>query len=100
MAKPLHYGTIRAEMALTAGSGDVYGWAMGWWFAIAGRLYDDGETIPDEWHYRPSPFGGADPDGYEDQTLAELCIPADALLYAGKVLARYVSACKRKGLDY
>lgn len=100
MPRPAHYETIKSEMAVNSGGGDVYGWAMGWWFAIAGRLNDDGEAVPADWSYRPSPFGGADPDALEDSTLAELALPADTLIYVGNVLSRYIAACKRRGLDY
>jgi hypothetical protein len=95
------YHIIRSEMAVSAGD-DPWGWCMGWWFAVAGRLHDDGGPVPAGWHYRPSPFGGggADPDAYEDDTLAELRPCGAALIHAGNVLSRYASRVRRAGLDY
>lgn len=94
------YANLRAEMACSAGCSDAWGWCMGWWFAIAGAIHDRGDAVPAEWHYRPSPMGGADPDGFEDNTIAELEITTPALIHAGNLLNRYAEFCKRKELDY
>lgn len=93
------YLTLKAWMAVDAG-GDPYGWGMSWWFAIAGRLHEDGVQLPASWHYRPSPFGGGVLENFEDHTLADLSLEPAALLRMGEVLSRYIRACKHKGLDY
>jgi len=94
------YAALRAEMAADSGDGDPWGWCMGWWFAIAGTLHDRGETVPAAWHYRPSPFGGVDPDDFNASLIAELDTTSPALVHAGNVLSRYAERCRRAGRDY
>lgn len=97
---------VRFEVRLTSDEGDVYGWAMGWWFAIADVLYVYGENIPAEWKYSPgvSARTGDVPDSYEAQLLSDLLagcdITADDMRYWGMVLLRYVDVCSLAGRSY
>jgi hypothetical protein len=40
---------------------DEWGACMGWWFAIAGELYNRGAPIPEDWRYQPG-LHPVDPD--------------------------------------
>lgn len=95
-----HYQNLKAEMAVSAGDGDPWGWCMAWWFAIAGTLYDRGEDIPREWQYGPGARQGPEPDSFEETAIRDLEISSPALIRMGNVLTRYASWCKFKELDY
>lgn len=88
---------LMREMRI-AQSGDWWGDTMGWWFAVAGEMYERGLPIPAEWKYRPSPFGAKDPDAYE----TEICETAtdNALCLFGRALNRYAKKLKAAGKDY
>lgn len=88
---------LMKEMRIGA-SGDWWGTTMAWWFAVAGEMDERGLDIPKEWRYRPSPFGGKEPDMYE----TEVCEGAtdSALLTFGRALTRYAAILKKAGKDY
>jgi|SRR5215472_1875449 len=88
---------LMAEFRISA-DGDWWGNTMGWWFAVAGEMWERGLPIPDSWQYRPSPFGGRDPDAYE----TEPCERATdhALILFGRALHRYAGILKKAGQDY
>ncbi len=94
----LDYRNLKSEVATFWDGGDEWGDTLGWWFAIAGELHDRAAAIPAEWHYRPSPFGGVDPDDFRAPTCAEAS--DEALLRMGSVLHRYADRLKRHGFDY
>ncbi len=52
---------LRDEYALVFEGPDD---AREWWFKVAGELYARGETLPDEWEYRPG-LHPVDPDDIE-----------------------------------
>ncbi len=81
-----------------ATSGDPWGDTMGWWFAVAGEMYERDLPIPAEWRYRPSPLGSKDPDAYE----TPICSMAtdEALRLFGRALTRYADRLRAAGKDY
>lgn len=85
------------EMRVGA-SGDWWGTTMQWWFAVAGETNERCLEIPPEWHYRPSPLGGKEPEQYE----TEVCEGATdvALRLFGRALHRYAGMLKKAGRDY
>ena len=100
------YRNLRFEFN-TAYSGDAWGEAMSWWFAIAELLYHAGETLPDEWQFRDSPMHAADgwmPEGYTEETLCELLdegyCTLDDIKTFGEVINRWAGLLKAAGLDY
>jgi hypothetical protein len=88
---------LMAELRAGA-DGDWWGTTMSWWFAVAGEMWERSLPIPDEWRYRPSPFGGKDPDAFE----AEICEQAtdEALRLFGRAMNRYAAILKKAGKDY
>lgn len=96
--------------------GDPFGSAMSMAWAVAeiGRVIGDpepGQTL----NYRPSPLAGnvtldeyADNEDasydYETETLAQAVrsreVTADDLLFAARVLHRYIDLCVKAGKDY
>ena len=95
--KTLNAQNLMKEMRI-AQSGDWWGDTMEWWFATAGEMWERGLDIPADWHYRPSPMGGKDPEAYE----TEVCEGAtdDALRLFGRALNRYAGILKKAGKDY
>lgn len=89
---------LMQEFRLFSGDGDWWGTTLAWWFAVAGEMWERGLDIPADWHYRPSPFGGRDPDAYE----TPICEAATdiALLLFGRALNRYAAILKRAGKAY
>lgn len=77
---------------------DPWGHTMAWWFAVAGEMWERGISVPYEWQYRASPFGGRDPDAYE----TPLCAAASdqALILFGRAMNRYATNLKTNGKDY
>lgn len=96
-AQTLKATDLMREMRI-AQCGDWWGDTMGWWFAVAGEMWERGLDIPDSWRYRPSPMGGKDADRYE----TEVCEAAtdEALLLFGRALSRYADCLKKAGKDY
>jgi len=88
---------LKSEFRL-ASDGDSWGSVMEWWFGVAGEMYERGLDIPDDWRYRPSPFGGVDPDSYVAPILAEA--DDNDLARFGAILNRYAGVLKAKGKDY
>lgn len=100
-ANPLDGGNrdlanLKDEFRLT-GSGDDWGNAMSWWFAVALEMHDRGMDIPDEWQFRAG-AGRSDATEYE----GECCQQAEetALEEFGAILTRYCRYLKFKGKDY
>lgn len=93
----LDFEALRTEYNMT-GDGDAWGQCMAWSFAAIGELYERGETIPDEWHYRPSPLGGRDPDAYETPICA--AATTEALWRMARVLVRMAAILRARGEDY
>jgi L-ascorbate metabolism protein UlaG (beta-lactamase superfamily) len=103
---------IRGELALTSGDDDVYGWCMGWWFAIAETLYvTDRDAIPQHWGFRAAPSLDSDPnadetirESYEGDRIMDLGGDGDVtsgdLVYWGNVLGRYARLCDAAGRSY
>lgn len=91
---------IKNEFKLTYDSGDPWGSCMAWLFATCDYLtFETDENIPDNWHFKPSPFG-ADTEDYYFQALKELNIPSKDVLHFGSLLIRFSELLKRKQLDY
>ena len=82
--------------------GDDWGWSMSCLFAIADVLYDEG-LVPDEWHFRQSPFG-PNAESWEYQRILDLvdCKYAtlDDVLEFGNILNRYCDILRAQGRDY
>lgn len=78
---------------------DEWGTTMGWWFAIADYLTDQGAEIPEEWEFRQSPFG-SDTETIEYQELVEIEASIEDALFAGRVFAKYAGYLKSIGADY
>lgn len=87
---------------------DPWGTAMNAGFAVCEAMYLAEQTIPNEWAFRASPLlssligDGAqyliDEYGYlgEEVNGAD----EDDLLYAGRVIHRYINLCRKAGKDY
>jgi len=91
---------LKTEWQLNYDKGDAWGSCMGWLFAVCDYLtFQTDECVPDEWQFRPSPFG-ANEDDYTYQTLKELDVPSEDVLHFGSLLVRFSELLKRKGLDY
>lgn len=76
---------------------DTWGDAMGAWFEVAGHLYQRGETIPEQWKYRPG-LSPLDEDSYFNPLFEET--ESKLLSDIGKFLFRYCQFLKFKGKDY
>lgn len=98
MDKTLSASNLMQEFRLFYDSGDPWGSTMGWWFSVAGEMWERGLAIPDAWQYRASPFGGRDPDAYE----TPICESAtdEALILFGRAMNRYAGILKAAGRDY
>lgn len=89
----------------TFDSGDAYGSAVMWHFAICDAMQDRSFYIPGEWEFTPSPFG-SDADAYEYQAIDEELDGLDSatearwLTHAGNVLHRYATQLRLSGQDY
>ena len=94
---------LRSEIRCDDLSGDPYGTAMRYWFAIAESLSRAGEDIPDPWEFRPSLLSGISAESLDivmwDWFSGGEVTPDDLRFY-GNVLRRYVDLCKREGRDY
>lgn len=91
---------LREHFQISYDSYDPYGSCMEWLFAVCDYItFDTEESVPLEWHFKPSIFG-ADKDNYSYQTLKELEIDANDVLYFGNLLIRFRDLIKRKELDY
>ena len=90
---------LKNELKLT-NDGDNWGNVMQWLFAISDYLtFETDECVPDEWQFRPSPFG-ADEESYVFQSLKDLALPSKEVLEFGKVLFRVREILERKGESY
>ena len=90
---------LKNEFKLT-NDGDNWGHVMQWLFAIADYLtYETDECVPDEWQFKPSPFG-ADDESHVFQALKEMELPSDDVLQFGKVLIRVRDILESKGESY
>lgn len=78
---------------------DPWGSCMGWLFAIADYLSEQGEPVPDEWRFRQAP-GGADKESYSFQTLQELSPTMQTVQRLGAILWRYRGILERAGRSY
>ena len=84
----------------SSNDGDHWGNCMQWLFAVCDYLtFETDERVPDNWHFKPSPFG-ANEDDFNYQTLKELDVPSKDVLHFGRLLVRFSELLKRKGLDY
>ena len=91
---------LKTEFQLTYDKGDAWSSCMQWLFAICDYLtFETDECVPDNWHFKPSPFG-ADTEDYCYQSLKELDVPSKDVLHFGNLLVRFSELLKRKGLDY
>lgn len=78
---------------------DEWGTAMDAWFECAGRMYKKNMPIPEEWNYRPSPFGDpCEKDNYFYSLFAHSS--KKQLIEIGNFLFRYCQMLKYKGKDY
>ena len=90
---------LKNEFKLT-NDGDNWGHVMQQLFAIADYLtYETDECVPDEWQFKPSPFG-ADDESHVFQALKEMELPSDDVLQFGKVLIRVRDILESKGESY
>jgi len=90
---------LKNEFKLT-NDGDNWGNVMQWLFAIADYLtFETDECVPDEWQFKPSPFGAAE-ECYVFQALKEMELPSDDVLQFGKVLIRVRDILESKGESY
>jgi hypothetical protein len=78
---------------------DPWGASMGWHFAIADWVTDQGGDIPGEWGYRPS-MGGSEREAPEYQALEEGNFPVADVEQAGAVLHKLEDRLKAEGKDY
>jgi hypothetical protein len=92
------YKELRTEYNLMADSCDPWGSAMEFMFECAGQLSDRGAPIPAEWEYKPSPFGGSDPESFWCEVMLEC--DDDTLLRAGAVFHRYTRLLDHLGKSY
>lgn len=95
---------LKTEFQLTYDKGDAWGSCMQWLFAVCDYLtFETDECVPDNWHFKPSPFG-ANEDDFNYQTLRHLAfeqyITTDDVLHFGSLLVRFSELLKRKGLNY
>jgi hypothetical protein len=91
---------LKTEWQLNYDKGDAWGSCMGWLFAVCDYLtFQTDESVPDDWHFRPSPLGA---DIFSDnyKKLLELNVPSEDVLHFGSLLVRFSELLKRKGLDY
>lgn len=80
-------------------SGDPWGTCMAWLFATADYMTTRGLPVPDEWQFRPSPFG-ADTEAYEFQLLQEAAPTEEALQLFGRGLWIWRNRLDRQGMGY
>lgn len=98
---------IRDVIKMDFAPGDAWASAMGAWFAIAGVLTIEGESVPASWQYRPSPLQTEEHER-DGSWLADYFfdayragdINADDLRHAGDVLMRYSSMLETAGRSY
>ena len=91
--------TLKHEFRAT-NDGDAWGNCMQWLFAICDYLtFETDECVPDEWHFKPSPFGAYE-ESYVFQSLKQLSLPDREILEFGKVLIRLRDILEHKGLSY
>ena len=79
-------------------SGDPWGRCMGWLFAVASHLHDQG-AVPAEWEYQPG-AGGPDHDGCEWQDIEDTAAMVPDLLEFGEALQRLKRLLEHQGRDY
>jgi hypothetical protein len=76
---------------------DEWGTCMSWWFTIAGELYTRGETLPEEWKYKPG-IHPVDPDDHKAPLIAAATTPT--LLGFVEVIEADAKRLKAEGKDY
>lgn len=81
--------------------GDSWGTCMSLWFAVADEIHFNREDlkVPDDWHFKPSPFGPTnEPDDYTTSIVTAL--DDDDLKKLGKLVHRWAAKLKVAGKDY
>ena len=91
---PLTYEDAISEFRTMFDGGDAWGSTMNMWFAIADEIYHNREfDVPDNWKFRPSPFGPTnEPNDYATVIVEDMT--DRALQHLGNVIHRYAGVLK------
>ncbi len=94
------FEALKSELRMDDLTGDAWGTAMGWRFALCDWLhFRTDEDVPWEWEYRP----GAANDIQEDDSWkhdAFMAEDVETLIDFGHLLARYTDKLRLAGRDY